>query len=64
MYARAMGDSPLAPKRPLSWMKTPTADARTKPANMPTSNVPADPAISRLSPTIESLRPQKHTEDA
>src|SRR5438132_22094 len=30
MYARAMGDSPLAPKRPLSWMKTPTAEARRK----------------------------------
>src|SRR5256885_1980739 len=40
-------------------MNTPTADAMTKPANMPTSNVPAEPAMSRLSPTIGSLRPQK-----
>ena len=37
-------------------MKTPTADAMTKPANMPTSNVPAEPAMSRLSPTFRSLR--------
>ena len=56
MYARATGDSPVAPKRPLSWMKTPTAEAMTKPANMPTSNVPAEPEMSRLSPTIGSLR--------
>src|SRR5437667_5073791 len=56
MHARATGDSPLAPKRPLSWMKTPAAEAMTKPANMPTRNVPAEPEMSRLSPTIGSLR--------
>src|SRR6266550_5628252 len=37
-------------------MTMPAADAMTKPASMPTSNVPSEPAMSRLIPTIGSLR--------
>src|SRR5437870_175569 len=49
------GDSPLE-NSPKSCATTPTTEARTNPARMPTITVPTEPAIKRESPTDGSLR--------